>query len=507
MNDDTPPSGSKRTRASGDVLEYLLREFARNQKPPPDHRKSIAAHTGMSEKAVRIWFQNRRAKLRKVEKMKGTDSTDNSQSGAINANTTNGAGAHLTSASLAVHSDSSVDINGKYSLIDCSSLSVGLWQRVKTGSFDIDLMKQSFVNLSPHVVNSMMGDGDLLVILSRKNYEVNYFFSAITNNSKILFRIFYPVSSVVQCSVLNNHMGSAKTSCELRVVLSQQPKFSVYFFNRNHASTNQWSICDDFSEGQQVSQAVTSGSRSASDTTPHVLVGSKSSLQYLNAFISENNQVLAQTVARGLSQVHMDPPAVAAPSAPSMAPLAAYDDILGLWDSGAGAGHMPPPELTSASAPSSTTNATAAPSDSDTPNFGTMILHGSTADDIAANLDYSPMLAMDDNISPQSHQSTLAPAPMGSGGFEASPDTPEFLAFDPPSAGSAPASESPSVGQLDPLAAVTALPAYTHTGSSTSGDYQAVDVELDMAPVAAMESESNATATNNIDSFIDFGGY
>ena len=507
MNDDTPPLGLKRTRALGDVLEYLLREFARNQKPPPDHRKSIAAHTGMLEKAVRIWFQNRRAKLRKVEKMKGTDTNGNSQSGSINTNTTSGTAAHLTPALLAVHSESSVDINGKYSLIDCLLLSVGLWQRVKTGSFDIDLMKQLFVNLLPHVVNLMMGDGDLLVILLRKNYEVNYFFLAITNNSKILFRIFYPVSLVVQCLVLNNHMGLAKTLCELRVVLSQQPKFLVYFFNRNHALTNQWLICDDFSEGQQVSQAVTLGLRLAPDTTPHVLVGLKLLLQYLNAFILENNQVLAQTVARGLSQVHMDPPAVAAPLAPLMAPLAAYDDILGLWDSGAGAGHMPPPELTLALAPSLTTNATAAPLDLDTPNFGTMILHGLTADDIAANLDYLPMLAMDDNILPQLHQLTLAPAPMGSAGFEALPDTPEFLAFDPPLAGLAPALELPLVGQLDPLAAVTALPAYTHTGSLTLGDYQAVDVELDMAPVAAMELELNATATNNIDSFIDFGGY
>lgn len=41
-------SSNKRTRASGEVLEYLLREFDKNQNPTPDQRKEISERTNMS---------------------------------------------------------------------------------------------------------------------------------------------------------------------------------------------------------------------------------------------------------------------------------------------------------------------------------------------------------------------------------------------------------------------------------------------------------------------------
>lgn len=484
MNEDlTSSSGAKRTRALGEVLDYLLREFDVNHNPPPDQRKLIANHTGMLEKAVRIWFQNRRAKLRKVEK-RNKDANGKHFVG-------------LTSKSVTALALSPLDINEKYSLVDCLLLSVGLWQRVKTGQHDIDTMRQGFVNLLPFVVNQMMTNVDLLVILSKKNYEINYFFSAITNNLKILFRIFYPVSLVVQCLVLNNHLTQLMSnSSELRVVLSAQPKFSVYFFNRNHQNNNQWLICDDFLEGQQVSQAITTSDRGAS-TTPHVIVGLKLLLLFLNAYILENNQMLALAPPTSLmlaSEDHQDHQPY-------------YDDVMAqLWaDEATGAGAGIIDSVMVSLAPPLTTNATAAPSLAlDTPNFGPMtILHGLTADEVS--LAYSPMLPMDENISPQLNQL------MGVASFDKfnpSPDTPDFIGVD---SRLGQLLELPLVGQLDQLTTQLSLPAYTHT-LAPSGEYpttEGLEFESDIIRgVAPIENTLGPTPTaSNLDSYIDFGGY
>ncbi|CCE72545.1 Piso0_000127 [Millerozyma farinosa CBS 7064] len=289
MSSDEHNSSNKRTRASGEVLDYLLQEFESNQNPSPEQRKDISDRTNMTEKAVRIWFQNRRAKMRKFERMgkspvvRGSSSIQSSRSSSFGM---------AESSGISKKSSGSrgqgipVKVNEKYSFIDCSSLSVGSWQRIKTGYHDEGLLRNSLHNLSPFTLNKVMAYADLLVLLSRKNMEINYFFSAMSNNSRILFRIFYPVSSILSCSLLDNNIN--KGNNEIRVCLSHQPKFSVYFFNGVNSQNNQWNICEDFSEGQQVSSAYYSENGTS---IPHVLVGVKSSLQYLNAFIMENQSV------------------------------------------------------------------------------------------------------------------------------------------------------------------------------------------------------------------------
>lgn len=276
-------SSTKRTRASGEVLDYLLREFEMNQNPSPDQRKDISERTNMSEKAVRIWFQNRRAKVRKFERMgKPVKLVSNPHPGSEVSSRSNLL-TQISAAGLRMHGMIPVELNENYCFVECSSLSVGSWQRIKSGHFNGANLLRSLVNLSPFTLNNIMENVDLMVILSRKNHEINYFFSAISNNSKILFRIFYPISSVLHSSILDNSIS--KDNNEMRLNLSRKPKFSVYFFNGVNANLNQWSICDDFSEGQQVSSAFygTGGS-----STPHVLVGSKVSLEFLNNYILEN---------------------------------------------------------------------------------------------------------------------------------------------------------------------------------------------------------------------------
>lgn len=289
-------STAKRTRASGEVLDFLLREFDLNQNPTPDMRKDISERTGMTEKAVRIWFQNRRAKLRKFERMGKPVKTAASPATRTYPPSASG---HLSRSNLSTNIATNprpaaipIELNDKYCFIECLSLSVGTWQRIISGHHDPQVLQHQLVNLSPFTLNNVMQSVDLMVILSRRNLELNYFFSAVSNNSKILFRIFYPLASVLLCLLLDNSVS--KDNSELRLSLARPPKFSVYFFNGVNANLNQWSICDDFLEGQQVSTAFYA---QGGTSTPHVLVGAKASLQYLNAFILDHNHVPAPYAA------------------------------------------------------------------------------------------------------------------------------------------------------------------------------------------------------------------
>lgn len=505
MNDDRGPAAAKRTRALGEVLDYLLQEFDHNHNPLPDHRKHMASRTGMLEKAVRIWFQNRRAKLRKVEKMKaqagaapGLAPLSSSAYGALSAPSSFGAGSAPGSApalasahplppqpGAATPPGTAVDINLKYCLIDCLLLLVGLWQRVKSGHHDVDRMRRQFVNLLPFTVHLMMDSVDLLVILLKKNYEINYFFSAITNNAKILFRIFYPVLLIVGASLLNN--GVLENHAELRVTLLAQPKFSVFFFNRAHLSLNQWLICDDFSEGQQVLLAVAGGT-----DVPHVLVGARLLLLHLNLFVLEN-------------QVGTEVPPVPVP-VPKYAPPVYLDHgdaaplevgTFQFWDS-AGAG---PHDKQLALAPPLTTNATQATLALPPAVLAGLALELALGAELAtmghgpelATLGYLPMLPMDD---------TILPALAGSGPVHASPATPDFFAF---------GDLDPRRGLELPLTAANPgdpLALYTHqlmggqleSGYPVDGGLELEFGPLDRGPVLEGPQPS-------MDSFIDYGGY
>lgn len=286
--DDT--NSGKRTRASGEVLDYLLEEFDHNHNPSAEQRKEISDKTNMTEKAVRIWFQNRRAKLRKSERQVKSGPQDMNP-GHNRSNSTN--------VNYQTNYPKNFSINENYCFINCSSLSVGSWQRVRAGELLETVLKSELVNLSPFTMVKIMENIDLLVILLKKNLEINYFFSAMAQKSKILFRIFYPLSNILTCSLLDNNIN--KENSELRVNLSHQPNFSVNFFNGANRSSNQWSICEDFSEGQQVSTAHADGGK----PIPHVLVGIKASICALNDFILESTQrqpgYLVNTHTNGVS--------------------------------------------------------------------------------------------------------------------------------------------------------------------------------------------------------------
>ncbi|KAK9323186.1 hypothetical protein V1517DRAFT_373101 [Lipomyces orientalis] len=76
--DNPPLARRKRRRTSPNELQILYSEFKRCPKPPRVTRIDIAERVGMTEKAVQIWFQNRRQSSRRAaaqQKPNGNAST------------------------------------------------------------------------------------------------------------------------------------------------------------------------------------------------------------------------------------------------------------------------------------------------------------------------------------------------------------------------------------------------------------------------------------------------
>ncbi|XP_038596983.1 homeobox protein NOBOX [Tachyglossus aculeatus] len=67
------PTARKKTRTlyRADQLEELERVFQEDHYPDSDKRREIALSVGVTPQRIMIWFQNRRAKWRKLEKLNG----------------------------------------------------------------------------------------------------------------------------------------------------------------------------------------------------------------------------------------------------------------------------------------------------------------------------------------------------------------------------------------------------------------------------------------------------
>ncbi|SCV04256.1 LANO_0G09098g1_1 [Lachancea nothofagi CBS 11611] len=308
---------TKRTRATGEALIVLKREFDENPNPNAQNRKRISEITGLPEKNVRIWFQNRRAKHRKSDRGTSGSGGGPNSSSTMATNNNNGnsdvpAATDMNAATNAAYPAAdfdriSLEANPNYCFLDVKSLTVGTWKRLKSGNLKTEELTsiKSLSNLSPFSINEIMANAtDLMVLISKKNHEINYFFSAIANNTKILFRIFFPINTVVDCSVTaspedlpnldndDDDEGHVKDDVrakdklyELRLNVTKSPTFAVYFSDGvDQYSSNQWSICEDFSEGRQVSEAFIGGSN-----IPHVITGLEESLNFMNATIQDYN--------------------------------------------------------------------------------------------------------------------------------------------------------------------------------------------------------------------------
>ncbi|XP_012877047.1 PREDICTED: homeobox protein NOBOX [Dipodomys ordii] len=66
-----------RTLYRSDQLEELERVFQEDHYPDGDKRQEIAQTVGVTSQRIMVWFQNRRAKWRKVERLNGKEKEDN----------------------------------------------------------------------------------------------------------------------------------------------------------------------------------------------------------------------------------------------------------------------------------------------------------------------------------------------------------------------------------------------------------------------------------------------
>lgn len=305
----TTASGSapKRARVNGFSLQTLLEEFDKNHNPPPEIRKQISQKIGLSERSVRIWFQNRRAKVRKMEKLQQTSylssDAERLRVGLHNRPVDQGKTIPMP-------------INDYYSFIHASLITVGHWQRVKQDAAVNYFFIPSLNNLSPVAVESLMTDPlDLAIILSRKDNELNYFFSTKIEGEKVLFRIFFSLNDVHSSSILPTSGKTANTTdynrnifnSELMLFLSRSPRFAVYFTRVNHQYNTQniWTVSEDFSINRQVKDAHNGVGGTG---IPHRIIGRKEPLEFLHNEITHITNSLnskAGGITRPLSDQYL----------------------------------------------------------------------------------------------------------------------------------------------------------------------------------------------------------
>ncbi|NWU41524.1 NOBOX protein, partial [Hylia prasina] len=64
-----PVKKKPRTFYSAEQIEELEKMFQKDQYPDKEKRREIAAVVGVAPQRILVWFQNRRAKLRKLQKL------------------------------------------------------------------------------------------------------------------------------------------------------------------------------------------------------------------------------------------------------------------------------------------------------------------------------------------------------------------------------------------------------------------------------------------------------
>ncbi|KAF9359670.1 hypothetical protein BGX26_011710 [Mortierella sp. AD094] len=69
------PLLKRRRRLTPEESEFLLHQFEINERPTAQERESIAKYLKLDKRTIQVWFQNRRAKLKRDERDEGDGSS------------------------------------------------------------------------------------------------------------------------------------------------------------------------------------------------------------------------------------------------------------------------------------------------------------------------------------------------------------------------------------------------------------------------------------------------
>lgn len=69
LQEPVAPSNNRRRRLTMDETEYLLAQFCKNEKPNTTERLVFAEHLNLHPRTIQVWFQNRRAKLKRDDSL------------------------------------------------------------------------------------------------------------------------------------------------------------------------------------------------------------------------------------------------------------------------------------------------------------------------------------------------------------------------------------------------------------------------------------------------------
>ncbi|OCH94896.1 homeobox-domain-containing protein [Obba rivulosa] len=231
----------KRSRVMPEQLAYLEDTFAATEHPTAPERRRIGVRLNMSERQVQVWFQNRRAKakflnIRKTAPARLVEPPPESPPPLST-------GFDLELCAL-LHEDEPVTI------ISCTNLSIGTWQRVSSAS----------------------GKHDLVTYLCEKQRRLAWFVQSFHNHLKMEV----PFDSINDANFSNISPGVGMAVFSL----SQPPLFYVDAPSPDNfpgSLIRCWRRCGDWTEGMQATQVLR-----------HELVGSAAQLAHIIETVNSN---------------------------------------------------------------------------------------------------------------------------------------------------------------------------------------------------------------------------
>ncbi|KAJ3394233.1 hypothetical protein HDU92_007091 [Lobulomyces angularis] len=237
----------KRTRASPDQLAILEDTFLQNTSPNAKMREMLAEKLSMNERSIQIWFQNRRAKVKLLQKRA------QSTNGATNQRMFQPNFAFPNQPPFNSQRSNSIDFN------NYSGIRNGLSQKPPNGIISGSLLLSTDTLSIGTWRRVALTNDDLLCSVSLSESLIRWQIVESSNR----FKLEFPISSIISISL--ETVDPTQLQGQLSVDLLQAPQF---FMEVNNGQGIVWTQCRDFTEGHQ-----------ATSIFQHVLTGPLNSLK------------------------------------------------------------------------------------------------------------------------------------------------------------------------------------------------------------------------------------